>query len=262
MKILPRFLYLGCFLGMAASAALALDRALQPSMSAMLVRAVIMGGVLGAAGLVHRKAWGLSLVLLPMGAYLLLRIMIPPGAGVEGIGGLYHFYMGQFATGAQQYTAKFFPLSLAGAPELRLLLATAVYCLVGVSSFLALSLRRPVLGLTPILLLLGFSFTVDTIPRVLVLAIVFLIFVFGVLVLSRSLDRRTWRLRDAIPGVLVGTAGAALAVVLLGAAPSAAASPWEDWRAWNPFNQGSSIYSFNWLQNYPQLLDPPTTWSS
>ena len=124
------------------------------------------------------------------------------------------------------------------------------------ASFVALSLRRPVAGVTLVLLLLGFSFTVDTLPRVLVLAIVFLVFAFGVMVLSRSLERRTWRLRDAIPGVLVGAAGAALAVVLLGAAPSAAAAPWQDWRNWNPFNQGSSIYSFNWLQNYPQLLNP------
>ena len=124
MKIFPRFLYLVCFLGMALAAALALDRALQPSMSTILIRAVIMGGVLGAAGLVHRKAWGVSLVLLPLGAYVLFRTVVPPGAAVHGIGGLYHFYVEQFATGAEQYAAKFFPLDLAGAPELRLLLAT------------------------------------------------------------------------------------------------------------------------------------------
>jgi transglutaminase-like putative cysteine protease len=256
MKILPRFLYLVCFLGMALAAALALDRALQPSMSIILIRAVIMGGLLGAAGLVHRKAWGVSLVLLPLGAYVLFRTVIPPGAGVHGVGGLYRFYVEQFATGAGQYAAKFFPLDLAGAPELRLLLVTIVYCAVGAASFAALSLRRPIAGVTFVLLLLGFSFTVDTLPRVLVLAILFLVFAFGVMVLSRSLERRTWRLRDAIPGVLVGAAGAALAVALLGAAPSAAAAPWQDWRNWDPFNQGSSIYSFNWLQNYPELLNP------
>ena len=107
-----------------------------------------------------------------------------------------------------------------------------------------------------VLLLLGFSFTVDNVPRVLAPALVFLVLAACLLVLSRSLERRTWRLRDAIPGVLVGGAGAALAVLLLVAAPSAAAAPWQDWRTWNPFNQGSSVYSFNWLQNYPQLLDP------
>jgi transglutaminase-like putative cysteine protease len=256
MKIVPRFLYLFCFLGMAVAAALSLDRALQPSMSAILLRAVIMGGVLGAAGLVHRKAWGASLVLLPIGAYVLFRTVVPPGAGIHGMGGIYYFYVKTFATGAEQYASTFFPLSLTGAPELRLLLATIVYCLTGVASFFALSLRWPIPGVALVLLLLGFSFTVDTVPRVLVLAVVFLLFASCVMVLSHSLERRTWRLRDAVPGVLVGAAGAALAVVLLAAAPSAAAAPWKDWREWNPFNQGSTIYSFNWLQNYPRLLNP------
>jgi transglutaminase-like putative cysteine protease len=256
MKILPRFLYLFIFMGMALAAALALDGALQPSMSTILVRAVIMSAVLGAAGLVHRKAWGVSLVLLPIGAYALFRTIVPPGAAFHGVSGVYHFYVQQFSAGATEYAAKFFPLNVAGAPELRLLLATVVYALIGAASFMALSLRRPIPGVMLVLLLLGFSFTVDIVQRVLLLAILFLIFAFCVLVMSRSLERRTWRLRDAVPGILVGAAGVVLAVVLLGAAPSVAASPWEDWREWNPFNQGSAIYSFNWLQNYPKLLSP------
>lgn len=256
MRVLPRFLYLFAFLGMTIAAALALDRAIQPSMSADLLRAVTMGGVLGAAGLVHRKAWGVSLVLLPIGAYVMFRIVLPPGEDVQGVAGLYRFYIDAFATGGDQYASKFFPLGLKDADELRLLLSTVVYCVTGVASFMALSLRQPVPGVAAALLLLGFSFTVDNVPRALVLSLVFLVLAVCVLALSRSLERRAWRLRDAIPGVLVGGAGAALAVLLLGAAPSAAAAPWQDWRAWNPFNQGSSVYSFNWLQNYPQLLDP------
>jgi transglutaminase-like putative cysteine protease len=256
MKILPRFLYFFCFIGMAVAAVLALDRALQPSMSAILLRAVIVAAFCGAAGLVYRKAWAVSLVLLPVGAYLLLRTIIPPSSSVEGIGGLYHFYVEQLAVGATQYATKFFPLNLVGAPELRLLLAFAVYCLTGIASFLALSLRKPIPGVALVLALLGFSFTVDTVPRVLGLALLFLVLAVCLLILSRSLERRIWRLRDAIPGVAVGVAGSLLAVVLLAAAPSAVANPWQDWRTWNPFNQGSYIYSFNWLQNYPQLLNP------
>ncbi len=256
MKILPRFLYLFAFLGMTLAAALALDRALDPSMSADLIRAVIMGGVLGAAGLVHRKAWGASLVLLVVGAYMMFRIVLPPAEGVHGASAVYHFYISAFATGADQYAGKFFPLSLGGADELRLLIATIVYGLTGIASFMALSLRQPIPGVAAGLLLLGFSFTVDNVPRVLAPALVFLVLAACVLALSRSLERRTWKLRDAIPGVLVGGAGAALAVLLLVTTPSAAATPWQDWRSWNPFNQGSSVYSFNWLQNYPQLLDP------
>ncbi len=256
MKIFPRFLYLLCFIGMAASAALALDRVLHPSMSTILLRAVIVASLCGAAGLVYRKVWAVSIVLLPIGAYLLLRTTIPPTVDVEGIGDLYRFYVEQLSAGAAQYTTRFFPLNLTGAPELRLLLASIVYWLTGMASLLALSLRRPIPGITVVLVLLGFSFTVDTVPRVVGLAVLFLVLAACLLVLARSLERRTWRLRDAIPGVAVGVMASLLAIVLLGAAPSAAAAPWQDWRTWNPFNQGSSIYSFNWLQNYPQLLDP------
>ncbi len=256
MKILPRFLFLLCFIGIAAAAALALDQVLQPSMSTILLRAVIAASLCGAAGLVYRKVWAVSLVLLPVGAYLLLRTIIPPTADVEGIGGLYRFYLEQLGTGATQYAARFFPLDLAGAPELRLLLAFSVYWLTGVASFLALSLRRPIPGVTVVLVLIGFSFTVDNVPRMVGLAVLFFVLAACLLVLARSLERRTWRLRDVIPGVAVGAVAVLLAIVALGAAPSAAAAPWQDWRAWNPFNQGSSIYSFNWLQNYPRLLDP------
>jgi transglutaminase-like putative cysteine protease len=256
VKILPRFLYLLCFIGMAAAAALALDRALAPSMSTVLLRAVIVASLCGAAGLVHRRAWPVSLVLLPVGAYLLVRTIMPPGSEVEGIGGLYRFYVEQLGVGASQYAAKYFPLNLAGAPELRLLLGFTVYLLTGLAAFLALSLRRPVPGIALAVLLLGFSFTVDTLPRMVGMAVLFFVLAACLLVFSRSLERRTWRLRDAIPGVAVAVIGSVLAVLLLGAAPSAAAAPWQDWRAWDPFHRGGAVYSFNWLQNYPQLLDP------
>jgi transglutaminase-like putative cysteine protease len=49
---------------------------------------------------------------------------------------------------------------------------------------------------------------------------------------------------------------AGLALTLMLAAPSAVAQPWQDWRSWDPFRQGGSVYSFNWLQNYPKLLNP------
>jgi transglutaminase-like putative cysteine protease len=257
VKVLPRFLYLLCFIGMAAAAALALDRALAPSMSTILLRAVIVASLCGASGLVHRKAWPVSLVLLPVGAYLLVRTIMPPGSEVEGIGGLYRFYVEQLGVGASQYAAKYFPLNLASAPELRLLLGFTVYLLTGLAAFLALSLRRPVPGIALAVLLLGFSFTVDTLPRVVGMGVLFFVLAACLLVFSRGLERRTWRLRDAIPGVAVAVVGAVLAVLLLGAAPSAAAAPWQDWRAWDPFNQGGYVYSsFNWLQNYPKLLDP------
>ena len=88
------------------------------------------------------------------------------------------------------------------------------------------------------------------------LALLFLILAACLLVLSRGLEREVWRLRDTLAGGATGIAAALLALFLLGAAPSAVATPWQDWRAWDPFRQGGSVYTFNWLQNYPTLLDP------
>jgi transglutaminase-like putative cysteine protease len=256
MKVLRRVLYLVCFVGLAASAALALDGAVRPSMSMTLLWTVVLAAVCGAAGLVHRKAWGVSLVLLPLGAYVLMRTLIPPTPDVEGIGGLYRFYVDRLAMGGSQYMSKYFPLSLPGAPELRLLMAFSLYWATAAASFFALSLRRALPGVALLLLVLGFGFTVDVVPRVLPLAVLFFVLAACLLMFSRSLERRAWRLREAVPGIAVAAAGSLLAIVLLGAAPSAAAAPWQDWRAWNPFGRGGSIYSFNWLQNYPQLLNP------
>jgi transglutaminase-like putative cysteine protease len=84
---------------------------------------------------------------------------------------------------------------------------------------------------------------------------------FGVLsvcliVICRGLARCSWRPRDIVTGGLVGVAASVLALALMLGAPSVAATPWQDWRAWDPFGQGGTTYTFNWLQNYPLLLDP------
>ena len=50
MRPIPKILYLLCFLGLAAAAALALNRAVQPSMSDILLRAVVAASFAGAAG--------------------------------------------------------------------------------------------------------------------------------------------------------------------------------------------------------------------
>jgi transglutaminase-like putative cysteine protease len=256
MKTLPRFLYLLFFIGLAALAALALDRVVQPSMSTILLRAVIVAAVCGAPGLIHRKLWPLTIVLLPVGAYLLLRTIVPVPATVEGIADQYRFYVGQLRLGVSAYKSEFFPLALTDAPELQLLLAFVVYWLTGIAAFLALTLRRPVPAIVLVLVLLGFSLTVDAAPRVVWLALLFLILAASLLVLSRELKRERWRLRDALAGGAVGVVASLLALALLGAAPSAVATPWQDWRAWDPFRQGGSVFTFNWLQNYPNLLDP------
>ena len=256
MKIAPKILYFICFVGLAAVAALALDRAVYPSMSPFLLRAVIVAAVAGAPGLVHRKAWPATVVLFPLGAYFVMRSTTPLPALAEGISGQYEFYVEQLGLGTLAYMDKIFPVNLVDAPELRLLFVVSVYCLAGAAAFLALGLRKAVPALMLTVVLLGFGLTVDTASRALWPALLFLVLGACLLVLSRGLKREAWRLRDALAGGAVGVIASLLALALLGAAPSAAAAPWQNWRAWHPFQEAGSTYGFNWLQNYPTLLDP------
>ncbi len=256
MKAVPRILYLLCFVGLALVAALALNAVVRPSMVNILLRTVVVAALFGAPGLIYRRLWPLSLALLPIGAYLLIRTIIPVPTEVDGLGGQYHFYIEQLRLGANAYLTQIFPLSSIDAPELPLLLAFCVYWLVGAAAFLSLGLRRPVPGIALMILLLGFGLTVDGTIRVLWSALLFLVLAACLLVLSRGLKREGWKLREVVAGGAVGVVASLLALLLLGAAPSAAATPWQDWRTWDPFRQGPSAYTFNWLQQYGDLLDP------
>jgi transglutaminase-like putative cysteine protease len=256
VKIAPRLLYFLCFTGLAVVAALALNGAVQPSMATILLRTAIVAALCGAPGLIHRKLWPLSLALLPVGAYLLLRTIMPIPALVEGVGGQYSFYVEQLRLGADAYVSQVFPLSSTDVPELALMLAFSVYWLAGAAAFVSLSLRRPVPGIVLLLVLLGFGLTIDDATRVLWSALLFLVLAACLLVLARGVKRAEWTFRDTLAGGAVGVAASLLALLVLTAAPSVVATPWGDWRAWDPFRQGPSTYTFNWLQNYPVLLDP------
>ncbi len=259
MKAWSRLLYLLCFIALAAVAALALNRIFQPSAAATLVRAVFVAALCGAPGLVFRRLWPLAIVLLPVGCYLFLRVTVPVPTLVDGIGAQYHFYADQLQAGASAYTHANFSLghlSDTDAPELRLFLAFVVYWLVGVSAFLALSLRRTLPAVVLILVLFGYSLTVDDPYQALWPVVAFLVLAACLFMLSRALNREGWRLRDALAGTAVGVVASLLALGLLTAVPSVVATPWEDWRSWNPFGGGATTYSFNWLQNYPRLLNP------
>jgi transglutaminase-like putative cysteine protease len=255
MKAIPRLLYLAAFVGLAMVAVTAFNEIVQPSMMTILTRAVFIAAAATAPGLVYRRLWPLALVLLPIGCYLLIRTVMPIPALVQGAGEQYHYYVEQLYRGAVAYRTAAFPkMPLWDSPELRLLLVFTIYWLVGTAGFIAVTFRKPLPGIALFLVLVGFSMTVDASARALLPVFLFLVLAACLFVLSRSLDRSTWRLRDAVAGGLVGAVGGALALLLLVAAPSTASAAWYDWRSWDL--GAGSVYTFNWLQNYPKLLDP------
>jgi protein-glutamine gamma-glutamyltransferase len=256
VKAIPRLVYLLVFIGLTIVAVLALNRIVQPSAATLFVRTVFVAAICGAPGLVWRRLWPLAILLVPIGCYLLLRTTIPLPASVEGIGTQYHFYTQQLQLGVTAYKNLQFPIPVDEAPEFRLLVSFVVYWLTAAAAFLALSLRRPLPAVVIVLVVLGFGVTVDGSVRVLWPALLFVILAGCLFVLSRALERERWRLRNVVAGSAVGVVASLLALGLLVAVPSVVAKPWQDWRIWDPFNREQSTYTFNWLQNYPKLLDP------
>ena len=255
MKVAHRVLYFLCFVGLAAASALALSRIATPSIAPLLLRAVVAASIAGLPGLLHRKAWPATLVLLPLGAYLLLRTIVPVPVDVHGWAGQYHFYVQTLWRGAATYTSQVFPLSVEGAPELKLVLALAAYSMAGIAAFFALGLRKALPAVVVLLVVVGFSLTVDDVTRVVWVPVLFLVLSACVLVTSRALKRTGGRITDILVGGAVGLLATVLAFTLLSATPAAASKPWQDWRTWG-LPESNSVYVFNWLQNYPRLLDP------
>ncbi len=255
MKAIPRILYFVCFLGLALVGALAFNRVVAPSMATILTRAVFLATFAAVPGLIHRRLWPLTVVFLPVACYVLIRTVMPIPVTVDGASAQYHFYLEQLQHGAVLYRSTPFPLALFAVPQLTLLLSFTIFWVIGVAAFLSVSLRKALPGIIVVLALLGFSLTVDQSARAIAPAFLFLVLAACLFVLSRGLDREGWRFRNALVGAVVGAVGGVLALLLLAAAPSAAAAPWWSWQEWNlSFNQ--SVYTFNWLQNYPKLLDP------
>ncbi len=255
MKVAHRLLYFLCFVGLAAASALALSRIATPSIAPLLLRAVVAASLAGLPGLLHRKAWPATLVLLPLGAYLLLRTIVPVPVDVHGWAGQYHFYVQTLWRGAGTYTSQVFPLSVEGAPELKLVLALAAYSMAGIAAFFALGLRKALPAVVVLLVVVGFSLTVDDVTRVIWVPVLFVVLSACVLVTSRALKRTGGRITDILIGGAVGLLATVLAFTLLSATSVAASKPWQDWRTWG-LPESSSVYVFNWLQNYPRLLDP------
>ncbi|MGZ4199411.1 MAG: transglutaminaseTgpA domain-containing protein, partial [Thermoleophilia bacterium] len=258
MKSSGKLLYFICFAALAVVAALSLARVGRPSIAGLLVWSALAAALAGAPGLVHRRAWPAALILLPAGAYLVVWAQVPIPAGDHGFGWQFSYYLRQLHAATQAYSAHTFPFDLAGAPGLKLLLSLVIYSVTGLASFVALSLRRALPAVAIFLVLLGFSLTVDGTGRVVLLPLAFLLLGGCLLTLSRSLERRRWASAGVTAGAATALTASLLALFLLAATPVAASKPWQDWSTWGPIGQSSSRLAFNWMLNFPSLLDPKT----
>jgi len=257
MKVGRRLLHLVAFLGLAAAAAISVSRIVQPAMTRDLVLVAVVAAVAGAPGLIHRRLLPLSLVLLPVGLYAVIRMAVPLPAEIDGWQAQYRFYTGEFQYGIAAYANDIFPLTLAGVPGLKLLILGWEFVVVGVAATLTLGGRRPLLGAGMLLAVLGASLTVDASSGDRLLAGAFLLLTVLVLVTAQGLSRRRWGLRDALAGLGLGGIGFVVALVVLSSQPGLAHQGWQDWKEWDPFGPGSGGGTvFNWRQNYPRLLDP------
>jgi hypothetical protein len=259
MKASRRVLYFVCFAGLAVTAASAVARVATPSLAAALFWVVIVAALAGAPGLVRRRAWPVALVLLPLGAYLAARLQLPPPPGLDGVRGQLSYYMAELRAGAHAYATGNLPFDLAGAPELKLLLAQIVYWAAATAAVLALSMRKALPAIAVLIALLAFGLTIDETSRVLGLPLVFLLLAGCLLMLCRSLEREQWKPGDALAGAATGLIASLLALTLLGTTPVAASKPWQDWRTWGSggADAGTRLV-FDWMENYPGLLDEET----
>jgi transglutaminase-like putative cysteine protease len=242
-----------CFVALAVVTALVVSRVADPAMSGLLVPTAVLAVLAGGAGAVGRRMWPVALFLLPLGAYLVARLQIGLPADTPGVNEHVAFYAGRIAEGAAVYAGQTFPLD-PGAPDLRLLLSLALYAAVGVAAFVALSLQRPLPAVVILLCLAGFGFTIDEAARDAWTAIVFIVLAGGLLALAHPQPRRRVRLADAVAGGVTATVAAVLALSVLGATTVEAGRPLQDWRTWDLAGPGDQVMSFDWMQNYPQLL--------
>ena len=256
MNGLRALLYVACFAGLAATAAIVTARVAEQDVTLLLLVAVAAGSLAGAPGLVRRRAWPLAVFLLPLGAYLLARALVPAPPQTGGAGAHLAFYAGQLQAGAVAYARDVFPLDVDGKAGLQLLLSLVVYAAVGTAAFLALSLRRPLPAIVILLALAGFGFTIDGSARHPWPALAFVLLAGSMLAVSRSLKRERLRATDALAGGVTAIVAVLLALSIMGTTTVEAGRPLRDWRQWDIFGAGTAHFRFDLMQNYPRLLDP------
>ncbi|MHB9148936.1 MAG: transglutaminase family protein [Thermoleophilia bacterium] len=255
MKTAWRIAHLAAFSALAATAALTVDRVVQPSMTSNLLLALGLGLLVGLPGYLHENALPGGIVLLPAGLYLLLRVAMPLPLDIETRADQFVFYSDALKLGLQSYAEDIFPVTL-DADGFELLIAVAVFLFTATASVLALGARLPLAGLAVLLVLLGFTTTVDPSPSS-VPTLLFLALLTVTLATFEGARRAGRGLREALGGVGLGAAAIGLALLLLAAFPGLTRPGWADWKTWDLFDEGrSTVLVFNWKQNYPRLLDP------
>lgn len=258
MRTSRKILYLVCLTALAVTAALAFAGVGRPSIVRLLVWPAIVAALAGAPGLIHRRAWPLALVLLPAGAYLILRAQMHVPTEFQGLQEHYSFYLEVIRSAVRTYLTSRLPLDPASSVELRTLLALVVYGATALASFAALSLRKPLPAIVVFLVLLGFGLTIDGVAKAIWLPFAFVVLAGCLLTLSRSLARERWSPRDAVAGSTIALLAALFALFLLGTTSLEASKPWQDWRTWDLIGDESSRLDFDWTLDYPSLLDPQT----
>ena len=255
MKRSRAALYTAAFAGLAATAASAVGAIATPTIAPLLLAAAALATLAGGPGIVRRRAWPLALLLLPVGAYLLARAQVPVPADVHGAGGQLSFYVEALQSGARAYALDVFPLEVADKADVRLLLSLVMYAAIWLAALLALGLSKPLPAIVVVIVLLAFGFTTDASTRNVWATMAFLLLAGSMLVLSRSLQRERWKSSDIAAGAITATLAAILAFSIIGATSVEAGRPLRDWRTWDIVGVGSAHLRFDWMQNYPRLLD-------
>ena len=254
MKSSRKLLYFVSFVGLAATGAVAIDRIGSRSIAPLLLATVLAAALAGAPVLIHRRAWPVALVLLPLGAYLLLRTQLPIPSHVHGVAQQVGFYLEQLRSGARTYARDEFPLDFAAGTNVGILLLLAVYVAMGLAAFMALSLRKALPAIVIVLVVLGFGLTIDDAARLVWAPLAFLLLAGCMLVLSRSLRRERWRATDALAGAATATIAALLALSLLGATSVAASKPLRDWRTWEIAAADNARLGFDWMEDRKSVV--------
>lgn len=255
VKTAWKIAHLAAFSALAATVVLTVDRVVQPTMTANLLLALGLGLVVGLPGYLHENALPGSIVLLAAGLYLLLRLVLPLPLDIETRADQFVFYSDALRLGLQSYAEDIFPLTL-DAGGFELFIALAVFLLTATASVFALGARLPLAGLAVLVVLLGFTTTVDPTPSS-APTLLFLALLTVTLTTFEGARRAGRSLRDALGGVGLGATAIGLALLLLAAFPGLSRPGWADWKTWDLFDEGrSTVLVFNWKQNYPRLLDP------